>query len=181
MDEGSGATISQIVPFLIPIEAAEEVATDAGAKLYDLAIPGTEDTARMLKDSGNSVGHFASEEEAWAAAKGMGEETFVKQTLYQFHQLSSPSPGQHYQQLLCSGNIAPSIALEDFETRIDDTDGAGTAREDDAYALDGQASEPYPSNEALYDPTDYKAITEADRSPLQSTSSETHASQPIYL
>ena len=60
-------------PFLVPVEAAEEVATDAGAKLYDLAILGSEATARFLKNSGSSAGHLAYEEEAWAAAKSMKE------------------------------------------------------------------------------------------------------------
>ncbi len=178
-----------IVPFLVPVEAAEEVATDAGAKPYVVSIPSS-DTACVLKNSGNSARHFAGEEEARAAAESTEEETFVKKCV--MCAPPEPSTNSINFRLLRRGNIIssccgapatlpPSKALKDFETRIDDTDSAITAGEDDPHALDGQASEPYPSNEALYDPTDYNAITEADSSPLQSTSSETHASQPIYL
>ncbi|KAI4273516.1 MAG: hypothetical protein LQ337_004567 [Flavoplaca oasis] len=174
-DEGIGVTISQIAPFLVPVEAAEAVATDTGAKLYDLAIPGSEDTARILKNSGNGAEHFASEEEARAAAKSMEEETFVKEKC---GMCAPPAPSTNTINFrrLRRGNIvstccgAPatlpaSKALKDFETRIDVTDGANTAGVDDAYASDDQTSESDPSNKALYDPTDYNAITEADLVP----------------
>ncbi|KAL8836838.1 MAG: hypothetical protein Q9176_006071 [Flavoplaca citrina] len=160
-----------IAPFLVPVEAAEEVATDAGTKLYDLAILGSEATARFLKNSGSSAGHFACEE-AWAAAKKSSTNSINFRLLRRGNIISS----------CCAlATLPPSKALKDFEARIDVTDGAITAGDDDPHALDGQASEPYPSNEALYEPTDYNAITEADNSTLQSTSSETHAFEPIYL
>ena len=78
-----GSTISDLAAFLIPICGEEKAAAGASDVLkegvVDLAIPGSESTARIVKMVGKNTGdHFASETEAQAVAKKMKEKSWVK-------------------------------------------------------------------------------------------------------
>lgn len=77
-----GSTISDLAAFLIPVGEEEKAAAGASDILkgaVDLAIPGSESTARIVKMVGKNTGdHFASEAEAQAVAKKMKEKSWVK-------------------------------------------------------------------------------------------------------
>ncbi|KAL8670229.1 MAG: hypothetical protein Q9168_005217 [Polycauliona sp. 1 TL-2023] len=169
-NQSIGATISQIAPLLVPVEAAEAVVVDGGPALFDLAIPGSEDTTLILKNVGNAGEHFASEEEARAVAKSMEDEQWVKENCVVCTTAASPGGGSINFRRLRRGNIVssccnapktlpPPTPHGDFDTNVDFAEDSDIGSEGDASAVDDQDSG------SLYDPTDYNAVKEADLVP----------------
>ncbi|KAL8997831.1 MAG: hypothetical protein Q9169_003004 [Polycauliona sp. 2 TL-2023] len=179
-DQKIGATISQIAPLLVPVGAEEEIVTDAETAAFDLVIPGSEDTTRVLKNVGNSGEHFATEEEARAVAKSMEDEQWVKENCIVCGPSAPSGGGAINFRLRRRGNIVssccslpktlpPVTAHGDFDTPFDDSDGATTGIVDDASAAPGQEAKAGASHsQALYDPIDYNAVKEADLVPAPS-------------
>ncbi|KAL8934066.1 MAG: hypothetical protein Q9211_005428 [Gyalolechia sp. 1 TL-2023] len=131
--------ISDLVTLLIPVGAEENASAEA-AEVVDTAVPGSEETTRIMKLPGDHLTmvkteHFANDAEAQALAENMRDENWVKANCHicapsspqnrqeAWHQITPGSPWQRLDFLLSyprhylkSGGRLPRIMGGDVAT-----------------------------------------------------------------
>ncbi|KAL9026904.1 MAG: hypothetical protein Q9196_004498, partial [Gyalolechia fulgens] len=116
--------ISDLVTLLIPVGAEENASAEA-AEFVDIAVPGSEETTRIMKLPGDHLTmvkteHFANDAEAQALAENMRDENWRQEA---WHQITPGSPWQRLDFLLSyprhylkSGGRLPRIMGGDVAT-----------------------------------------------------------------
>ena len=162
---------------LVPVGVEEEVTEKVTQSAIDLAIPGSEDTTRVIKkvDDGFAGQHFASEDEAQSVATNMQDKSWVKDNCAV---CTSPLPASVVNSrkirrrddplLTRRGNSMTTCCrlpatISEMSVDLDETYDAGesvdvTAQEDQEDATDHL-------DDPIYNPEDYNVITESSLVP----------------
>ena len=162
---------------MVPVGIEEKATAGVAKGAVDLAIPGSEDTTRVVKKVGDGLTsqHFASESEAQAVADNMKDQTWVKDNCAVCGPPSSSSiisarknKRRGESHLNRRGNLLTSCCklpalipdpMADLDTTFDEGESTDVTAEEDQGDQTDQLDDP------VYDPENYNAITEASLVP----------------
>ena len=171
-----GSTISDLATLLIPVGIGEAASAKAAKGIVDLAIPGSEETTRIMKfaEDGDSIAqHFTNEVEAQSVADSMRDPDWVE-TNCKLCELplstnamitrKSRRPGKP--QLQSRGNLmttccrVPATLVESAVTidTISDVTDEGQSAVTSVLSQESDAAE---EAEPIYDPREYNQIAES--------------------
>ena len=167
--------MSDIATLLIPVGAEEKAGAKAAQGVVDLAIPGSEETTRVVKWTGDQDGaaqHFTDVGEAQAVANSMEDPEWVKSNC----RICGPPPATNAitartaerragSNLRPRGNIMTSCCRAPAVRELPPDPDRAWIDDHSAWGSESEKSDISPDEESeldgqIYDPSEYQDITE---------------------
>ena len=171
-----GSTISDLATLLIPVGIQEAASAKAAQGAVDLAIPGSEESTRIMKlagDEGSVAQHFTNDVEAQSVADSMKDPDWIEANcnlcelpLSTNAVITRKSRRLIRPQLYSRGNIVTtccraSATLMESTVALDTiSDVTGEGQSVGTTSVQSQESETVEQAEPIYDPREYNQIPE---------------------